>query len=95
MTDLWQLNKLETYLKKHGIKYKRIDEDPVYEYGVTAKLERHQIYVYTEKGVFDVICHAGSYGHEEGLLEAMGYIVECEDSVEGWMTAEDVIRRIK
>lgn len=41
-----------------------------------------------------VICHWGSYGHEDGLLEIMG-LTENEDGIEGWLTAKEVFRRIK
>ena len=45
--------------------------------------------------ISDVICHAFSYGHEEGLLEMMGLVDEDEvgDSVEGFLTAEEVFER--
>lgn len=44
---------------------------------------------------WDVICHQYSYGHEKGLLEAMGTIVRVDDDdVEGYLTAEEVLRRI-
>ena len=43
--------------------------------------------------ICDAICHAGSYGHEEGLLEIMGLVEG--DSVEGYLTAEEVFERIK
>lgn len=45
--------------------------------------------------VSDAICHSGSYGHENGLLEIMGLVNEEEvgDSVEGWLTAEQVFER--
>lgn len=45
---------------------------------------------------WDVICHGGSYGHERGLLEIMGkYVYNTIDSVEGYLTAEEIIRRIE
>lgn len=45
---------------------------------------------------FDVICHMGSYGHEQGLLEVMGAICGSdEDDVEGYLTVEEVFERIK
>ena len=45
--------------------------------------------------VCDVICHWGSYGHEDGLLEIMGLAdASCEDGVEGYLTAEEVFDRI-
>lgn len=45
--------------------------------------------------VSDVVCHGGSYGHQQGLLEIMGLVDEEEvgDSVEGWLTAEQVFER--
>ena len=47
---------------------------------------------------WDAVCHSGSYGHEDGLLEIMGTILtdeesEC-DSVVGWLTAEQVMKRV-
>lgn len=45
-----------------------------------------------EEWAWDVICHRGSYGYEQGLLE-IGY-KNC-DEVEGWLTAEQVLERIE
>lgn len=47
--------------------------------------------------ICSVICHKYSYGHEEGLLEIKGLVDEEKvgDSVEGYLTAQDVYRRIK
>lgn len=44
--------------------------------------------------VYDVVCHWGSYGHERGLLEIMGLCDEKIDDVEGYLTAEEVFKRI-
>lgn len=45
---------------------------------------------------WDVICHGDSYGHDRGLLEIMGkYVYNTMDSVEGYLTAEEIIRRIE
>ena len=45
---------------------------------------------------FDVICHRGSYGHEQGLLEVMGAICNSvDDDVEGYLSVEEVFERIK
>lgn len=101
MRDLTELNRLEEYLKVNGIPYERIsvdaEYDPVYP-NYIVKNERHQLIVYDERGnrLWDAICHYGSYGAEEGLLEIYGKIVSpmARDSVEGWLTAEDVIKRI-
>lgn len=46
--------------------------------------------------VSDAICHDGSYGRHDGLLEMMGLLTEEEaecDSVVGWLTAEQVFER--
>jgi hypothetical protein len=93
--DLTQLNKLEEYLKRNGIRYRRIDVlDPCFD--------RHQIVVGgdLEPGAcdWDAICHRGSYGCEDGLLEIMGSIVDEKrvgDCVEGYLMAADVIKRIE
>lgn len=48
--------------------------------------------------VCSVIGHLGSYGSEEDLLEIMGLLTpeeEQEDTVKGWLTAENVFERIK
>ena len=87
---LKELDKLEIYLQDKGIRYERIDDF----FGI----ERHQVVVFNNEGLrsWDAICHHGSYGWEDGLLEIMGTIVlPCGDSVEGWLTAEDVIERIE
>lgn len=36
----------------------------------------------------DAICHKGSYGHENGLIEIMSLF---EDDVVGWLTAEEAL----
>ena len=51
--------------------------------------------VWVNDGEWDAICHEGSYGHEDGLLEIMGSIVQSEyDSVEGCLTAEEILARL-
>lgn len=45
----------------------------------------------------DAICHDGSYGRTQGLLEIMGNLVDeakTNDTVEGSLTAEEILRRI-
>lgn len=89
-----ELDKLEKYLKEHGYEYKRIDTERT-----PLTTERHQVIVYNNGEWFwDAICQPGSYGYKEGLLEIMGYIVWYDiddDSVRGWLTADDVIARIE
>ena len=49
----------------------------------------------TKEYEWDAVCHDFSYGHDEGLLEIMGEIVENDyDAVEGWLTAEDILKRL-
>ena len=103
MRDLTELNKLEQYLKIQGIPYERIDKedkflDENHKYCLL-EFDRHQIGVpslYGERE-WDAICHRGSYGAEQGLLEIMGTIVspKAGDTVEGYLTAEDIIERIE
>lgn len=86
-----ELDKLEYYLKRNSIAYQRIDTDD--GYGI------HQIVVPCHDSAirqWDAICHPGSLGYSDGLLEIMGSIVRsCEDDVEGYLTAQDVIERIE
>ena len=46
--------------------------------------------------VCDAVCHKSSFGGKDGLLEIMGLVDEEEvgDEVEGYLTAEEVTRRI-
>ena len=44
--------------------------------------------------VCDAICHWGSYGHQTGLIEIMG-LTHNDDSVEGYLNADEVFTRIK
>lgn len=44
---------------------------------------------------WDAICHCGSYGGDEGLIEIMGTIVRNDDDeVEGYLTAEKILSRL-
>lgn len=58
-----------------------------------------QIVVNDENGeyLFDAICGYGSFGFNQGLIEIMGCIVpdDVHDSVEGFLTADEVIERIE
>ena len=72
------------------------------EKGITFKFQTafdgYQIIVYDENDErdWDAICHGFSYGHEEGLLEIYGSIVDenVGDSVEGYLTAEEILARL-
>ena len=41
----------------------------------------------------DAICHNFSYGGTEGLLEIMGALCNTDDDVEGFLTANEILRR--
>ena len=91
-----ELDKLEEYLKKNNIPYTRVDE----AHTGNECMMRHQILVPESypKAEWDAICHKGSYGYEDGLLEIMGNLVDEKkdgDTVVGYLTAEDVIKRIE
>ena len=86
--DMTEMNKLENYLILNGIDYERRyyrggDIIEVYDNGKD------------NERTWDAIINDLSYGRQSGLLEISGNIVdrECDDSVEGWLTAKDVIER--
>lgn len=86
-----ELDKLEEYLKNKVIPHKRM---------VDRAWNWNQIIVYDNHGnqAWDAVCHRGSWGYENGLLEICGNIVDCEKddgSFVGWLTAENVIKRIE
>ena len=95
-----ELDKLEQYLQDAGIRYERIDEEGPYK--ADAGLPKgfgtwHQLIVYDNMGrqMWDAICHWGSYGYEQGLLEIMGSVLTGDEDVIGYLTAQDVIDRIE
>lgn len=96
MNNMSELDKLEKYLKTNGIQYGRYDANEVRNSdGMLIVLDRHQICVgEKEDGTWDwdVICQYGSYGFKEGLLEGLGSIFS---GAEGYLTAEDVIKRME
>ena len=109
INSLSELDKLELYLMIRNMKYVRYEcHEEIDEEGFKLVLDRHQIIVGVDKeeassashkvsGEWDAVCQKGSYGYEEGLLEIYGSIVrpDAEDSVEGWLTAIDVIERVE
>ena len=84
-----ELDKLEKYLQENHITYQRIDK--------AGHFDTHQIVVYKDgERLWDAVCHRGSFGYKEGLLEVMGEPVVKPtdgDRVAGWLTADDVIAR--
>lgn len=99
-TGYKELDKLEDYLIKEKIPYTRKDDEML-----DGWRSWHQIKVFKDEDRkksdeywWDAICHYGSYGYEEGLLEVMGEPVvreDDDDSVCGYLTAEDVINRFE
>jgi hypothetical protein len=64
------------------------------------KSPSYQIVISTRynKRLCDAVYHFGSYGHEQGLIEIMGALTEEEkeqDSVLGYLTADEVFKRFK
>lgn len=47
------------------------------------------------KQIGDAICHFGSYGHERGLIEVLGFPFSDEENVVGFLTADEVIHQIE
>lgn len=79
-----EMGKLEWLLQEAKIPY-RIE----YIWGMPSV----RYYGHGDELICDAVCHSGSYGHEEGLLEIMG-LTRNDDSVEGWLTSEEVFDRI-
>jgi len=88
-----EFDKLIAYLVANNIPYSVLDRN----YG--KHHYAHQVIVFDEnRGIaWDAICYPGSYGYEDGLLEIAGCLINEDDgdSVAGWLTAKDVIQRIK
>lgn len=49
----------------------------------------------SEERIGDAVCHFGSYGHERGLIEVMGFPFCDEEDVVGFLTADEVIHQIE
>lgn len=91
--NLTELNRLEDLLKEAGIRYRRVDEEGFISRFDPGRIigDRHQILVPSEG--WDVVCQCGSYGCDEGLLEAMGSRITGNNDVIGYLTAEEVMAR--
>lgn len=63
------------------------------DYGFRSLYEGYQVIV--GEWDWDAICHEFSYGGKDGLLEVAGKIVrDNPDDVDGWLTAEEVLKRV-
>ena len=95
-----ELDKLAKYLHEIEMPFMQYECNKTFdERDLIFTLDRHQICVPDQDTpIWDVICQYGSIGYEKGLLEAYGAIVDEEidgDTVVGWLTADDVIKRLK
>jgi len=92
-----EILKLKRMLEKAKIPFK-FNDDFFNGY----KKPSYQIIIYDKKNkktkLCDVIYHFGSYGYEQNLLEIMGALTDDErenDSVLGYLTADEVFKRFK
>lgn len=92
-----EILKLKEMLEKANIPFTFTDD----MYGGYKK-PSYQIVIYNKidnkTRLCDAIYHFGSYGYEQGLLEIMGALTEKErddDSVLGYLTADEVFKRFK
>lgn len=95
---LKEFEKLEDYLIDNDYVYERIDK--VNSSIKDEERDYHQLIAYTKKSddVFDVVISKSlhSYGYEKGLLEISGCLVKSkDDDVEGFLTADDIIKRLE
>ena len=95
-----ELEKLALWLAGNGYDFEVsrvpfLDVDGKRRYGPYDQIAVFEGHGKNRRMVWDVICHAYSYGGGAGLLEAAGEIVRSTDGVEGWLTAEEIIRRLE
>ena len=101
MDKLTELNKLEKWLKDNKYDVERWDEEEEELPFTDFVVARHQVFVKNKEGgkLFDAICHPGSYGYEQGLIEIMNGSLKLtkdgDDDVEGWLTADEVVKRLE
>lgn len=77
-----EMEKLQKWLNENNIKYERHAGGLI--------IERNQIIVETEEIKLSFICHYGSYGYEQGLIEMYDFMNEPI----GYLTAEDCINKL-
>lgn len=93
LIDLTEFNKAAKMLRDKGIKYLREDSGAIMPDGDV--YERHGIHSEGE-WVWDFVCHTGTYGSEDGLLEYWSKKLKSSGcDPKGWLTAEEVVRLIE
>lgn len=78
-----EMEKLQKWLDENHIKYDRYIE--------SGRINRNQIFIQTQKIDISFICHFGSYGYKQGLIEMYDF----QDDPIGFLTADDCIKRLK
>lgn len=89
--DLAQFQKLCFMLNDAKIEYETVARMG----GMTLAIPSTKAFSLEHDGnrTISVICHSGSYGREQGLLEI--YAPGLNDGVEGWLTADEAFDYIK
>lgn len=108
--DMAELYALRDWLQENGADFEFIDTPTIYVYDEShpgepfaiQQIGQHQVIVFDQINGkrmrrWDAICHRGSYGYENGLLEVMGCIVPegTPGNVQGFLTAAQVIEMEK
>lgn len=98
--SLAEFDKLQDYLLTHGYSVDITHQRRQMLGRALVQSEHHQLIVYDTKDVslrlWDAVISDYSYGHEDGLLEIMGTgLVEGPGTVEGWLTAEEIIKKLE
>ncbi len=106
--DLTEFDKLELWLRLHAndynLQYTRYDNEDAYAGCEEVEkvfnyepIDKHILHVYRQgsEAYFTAICEEGSMGSTEGLIEIHGDLVDPDRIHEGWLRADEIIRRIE
>ena len=91
-----EIYKLHNLLEDRNIEHEFIIEENG-EY-TRRMIKIHDVQDGEKFEILSAILHYGSYGYEQGLIEILGLLTrseEKESNVVGYLTAEDVFRRVK
>lgn len=98
--SLAEFDKLQSYLLTHGYSVDITHRCRQMRGRALVQSEHHQLIIYDSVDpalrLWDAVISDYSYGHEDGLLEAMGSLIgDRPGDVEGWLTADEIIRRLE
>lgn len=96
--SLAEFDKLQSYLLTHDYNVNITHRRRQMLGRQLVESEHHQLVVVDHDGtrLWDAVISDYSYGHEDGLLEAMGSLLgDRPGDVEGWLTAGEIIRRLE